>query len=270
MIFPTVSLDATCVEVEATALYQTTLLCHLSPRRLQGKPRFELAPPQGPFGTVVRPPLFRHGHPPSPILGANATPQYGRGLSLPGPSKGILRVLAGSRGGAEFFACVLCCLMPCWKQEAPAIIESYYDERLVGCSGGIGGEPCLGTPRRSQMPIPKALMRQEPFCRVQRSRSLEDDQLPVEASGLLFQGPPCNSQQRRSSLVPTLLGCCVPIGLCVQRKSMTWCGSSLRRTLATNAASAGRCFRSVPQVPAIYCPSSMRQGRPLLSNLFGT
>lgn len=32
------------------------------------------------------------------------------------------------------FAAVWC------EQEAPAIIESYFDERLVGCSGGIGGE----------------------------------------------------------------------------------------------------------------------------------
>lgn len=25
-------------------------------------------------------------------------------------------------------------------QEAPAIVESHYDERIVGCSGGVGGK----------------------------------------------------------------------------------------------------------------------------------
>jgi len=59
-------------------------------------------------------------------------------------------LLASALGTKLPSLCTFSCSTICLIQEAPALIESYYDERLVGCSGGIGGTPGLWQLQRSQ------------------------------------------------------------------------------------------------------------------------
>jgi cytochrome c oxidase subunit 5b len=42
--------------------------------------------------------------------------------------------------------CYLLILLVLLLQEAPAVIESYYNKRIVGCPGGEGGKSVLSSP----------------------------------------------------------------------------------------------------------------------------
>ena len=49
----------------------------------------------------------------------------------------------------RFFLCTLhysLLLLVLFLQEAPAVIESYYNKRIVGCPGGEGGKSVLSSP----------------------------------------------------------------------------------------------------------------------------
>lgn len=45
-----------------------------------------------------------------------------------------------------FFLCTLHYVLVLFLQEAPAVIESYYNKRIVGCPGGEGGKSVLSSP----------------------------------------------------------------------------------------------------------------------------
>jgi hypothetical protein len=113
---------------------------------LQGKKRFDLDPPRGPFGTHVRCwSLWLRGWSVK-LLSCKARPTISYSVcdlycrfffsTLPGI------IILTARHLLCLKSLCFCSVFHCSLivQDAPAIVESHYDVRIVGCSGGVGGK----------------------------------------------------------------------------------------------------------------------------------